>query len=239
MPIIRNNNFIRDSFGTRIERLITIQGNFGLVQPELLAPAHIVAWTANCMDAFSNILAESGVDRNETEAATVNSEMKYASMASEYQNLRLLGMTIYHDQPVFLKDFGFDTAFPQTRNNRIARVELVLDTNARQIEEGVTPLLPAEFIARLEAAKVDYLAALLNQEKKNSVARHSKSELDEHFAADTRILQELRAWWFVKMGKNHDGVELIGMVNPKKSGVKRKRRKVIEENEAAPIPEKG
>ena len=239
MPIIRNNNFIRDSFGTRIERLITIQGNFGLVQPELLAPAHIVAWTANCMDAFSNILAESGVDRNETEAATVNSEMKYASMASEYQNLRLLGMTIYHDKPVFLKDFGFDTAFPQTRNNRIARVELVLDTNARQIEEGVTPLLPAEFIARLEAAKDEYLAALLNQEKKNSDARHSKSELDEHFAADTRILQELRAWWFVKMGKKHDGVELIGMVNPKKSGVKRKRRKVIEENEAAPIPEKG
>ncbi len=44
MPIVVNNNFSQDTYGIRTERLIAIQGNFALIQPELSASAHISNW---------------------------------------------------------------------------------------------------------------------------------------------------------------------------------------------------
>ena len=44
MPIVVNNNFSQDTYGMRTERLIAIQGNFALIQPELSSPAHITNW---------------------------------------------------------------------------------------------------------------------------------------------------------------------------------------------------
>jgi hypothetical protein len=37
MPVVVDNDFSKDTYGMRTERLLAIQGNFALVQPELAA----------------------------------------------------------------------------------------------------------------------------------------------------------------------------------------------------------
>jgi len=224
MPIIRNNNFSKDSYGARAERLNGIQGSFANIQPELQAPAHIAEWAVDCYDVYMHLWASSGGDRNSIRGRTMDSVQKCALMEKEYQNLRTLAGTIYRDYPVFYKDFGFATVFPKSKNNKIAHVEILLETHARLIAEGLTRFLPELFINRLIAAKEAYTAALLTQVSYKFTARHSKAEFDGLFARDTAILQEIRGWWYVTLGKNDERITMLEMVNPDSGGRKRKKK---------------
>jgi hypothetical protein len=38
------------------------------------------------------------------------------------------------------------------------------------------------------------------------------------------LLQELKSWWYIRLGKDDPRITLIGMVNPKKPGAKRKHK---------------
>ncbi len=229
MPIIRNNNFSKDTYGARAERLNAIQGSFANIQPELQAPAHIAEWAVDCYDTYMHIWASSGGDSNSIEGRTMDAVKKCAFMEKEYQNLRTLAGTIYRDYPVFYKDFGFAAVFPKTINNKIAHIEKVLETHDRLIAEGLTPLLPELFINRMSAAKDAYVAALLKQDSQKFTARHSKAEFDELFDRDTKILQELRGWWYINLGKNDGRITMLEMVNPASGGRKRKKKTAKEE----------
>jgi hypothetical protein len=55
MQIISDNNFLRDSYNVRSERLAAIQGNFADIQTVLQAPAHIATWAATCFDKFCKL----------------------------------------------------------------------------------------------------------------------------------------------------------------------------------------
>ena len=49
MPTIVDNNFANDTHAMRGESLLAIKANFALIQQELPAPAHIAAWTEDCL----------------------------------------------------------------------------------------------------------------------------------------------------------------------------------------------
>jgi hypothetical protein len=53
MPVVVDNNFSKDSYGMRSERLSAIQGNFATIQTELAAPAHIETWAEDCYDVYT------------------------------------------------------------------------------------------------------------------------------------------------------------------------------------------
>ena len=218
MPIVLNNNFTEDTHGIRAERLNAIQGNFASIQPELSAPANVATWAVDCYDVYSQLLAVSGVETGESEGATLDAVTKGDLMEEEYQNARILGNSLYADNPTKLKDFNFESAFPDNRNDKIARVDQVLNAHARHVADGVTPTIPASAITRLTDAKLAYVAALNVQDKERADARQAVADLKERFESDTKMLQTLRAWWYAMMGKYDERIDLIGMVNPKPGG---------------------
>jgi len=218
MPVIQNNDFANDTHGSRAERLNAIQGNFASIQPDLQAPANIADWADDCYDVYSQILANSGVEASESEGATLDATLKGDLMEEEYQNARTLGIALYVDNPVKLKDFNFETVFPDSRNNKIARVDQVLETNTRHIADGISPVLPTTIIDRLTDAKDDYVAALKVQDKERADAREAVADLKERFDSDTKMLQKLRAWFYAMLGKQDPRIDLVGMVNPQSGG---------------------
>lgn len=218
MPVVLNNNFSEDSYGIRAERLNAIQGNLASFQPVLNAQPAIVSWAEDCYDVFTQKLTAAGVEMNESEGATLDVETKAELMEEEYQNAKLLANTIYRENPVHLKDFGFDSAFPDRRNDKIARVNKVLEVCNRHETAGLSTLLPDAIITRLTDAKTAYEAALQVQDKERSDARLAISELSKQFEKDTKKLQDLRAWSYAMLGKQDPRMGLIGMVNPKTGG---------------------
>lgn len=218
MPIVVDNNFGKDSYGIRAERLNAIQGNLTSFQPVLNAQPAIVTWAEDCYDVFTQKLTAAGVEMNESEGATLNVETKAALMEEEYQNAKILANTIYREDPVHLKDFGFDSAFPDRRNDKIARVNKVLEVNTRHETALLTTLLPDVIITRLTDAKTAYQTALQVQDKERTDARHAVAELSKHFENDTKKLQDLRAWAYAMLGKQDPRMGLIGMVNPQSGG---------------------
>jgi hypothetical protein len=89
---------------------------------------------------------------------------KLALMEEEYQNVRVLAYSIYEDLPDYFKDYGFETAFPDKRDDKFIRVNDVLKTYSRHVAAAITPLLPSAVLTRLTNAKNDFQAALDNQD---------------------------------------------------------------------------
>ena len=218
MPIVVDNNFGKDSYNIRAERLNAIQGNLETFQPVLNAPPAIITWAEDCYDIFTQKLTDAGVEMNESEGASLDVETKAALMEEEYQNAKILANSIYREDPVNLKDFGFDSAFPDRRNDKIARVNKVLEVHTRHETALLTTLLPDAIITRLTDAKTAYEAALQVQDKERTDARHAVAELSKHFENDTKKLQDLRAWAYAMLGKQDPRMGLIGMVNPGTGG---------------------
>ena len=218
MPIVVDNNFKRDTYGIRAERLNAIQGNLASFQPVINAQPPIVTWSTDCYDVFTQMVAVAGVEMNESEGASLNVQMKSEIMEEEYQNAKILANSIYRDEPVRLKEFGFDSAFPDHRNDKIARVKKVLETAERHDANSIPTLLPATIITRLTNAKLAYEAALQVQDKERSDAKYAVSELSKQFEKDTKILQDLRSWTYAMIGKQDPRMGLIGMVNPGTGG---------------------
>ena len=218
MAVIQDNNFSLDTYGTRTERLISIQGNFASIQPVLAAPAHIATWAATCSDVFSDILSTSNVERNESEGATILVDEAEAQMESEYQNVRVLAYSIYEDLPDYFKDYGFDVAYPDRRADKFIRVNDVLETYDRHVAQTITPLLPSAVMTRLTNARNNFETALANQRKESSDASHAITALSNRFVSDTKMLNQLKAWWYAMLGKQDGRITLIGMVNPNPGG---------------------
>jgi hypothetical protein len=218
MPIIKNNNVTHDTFNERAERLSAIQGNLTSIQSELQAPAYIISWAENCYDLFMDLHALYGYHRGRNEGNTLNVNDKARVMEVEYQNVKTLALSIYRDDRVNLKDFGFDEPYPIRTNEKVPRINKVLQANERHIAAGVTNLLPDSLITRLMDAKNDFEAALLERDNDKTESEHTLAELKKRFDDDTAILQELRAWWYIKMGKNDGRIGIIEMVNPKPTG---------------------
>ncbi len=224
MPIIKNNNVTHDTFNERAERLSAIQGNLTSIQSELQAPAYIITWAENCYDLFMDLHALSGYHRGRNEGNTLNVNNKARVMEVEYQNVKTLALSIYRDDRVNLKDFGFDEPYPIRTNEKVPRINKVLQANERHIAAGVTNLLPDSLITRLMDAKNDFEAALLERDNNKTESEHTLAELKKRFDDDTAILQELRAWWYIKMGKNDARITMLEMVNPASGGRKRKKK---------------
>jgi hypothetical protein len=217
MDVIRNNNFTDDTYGTRVERLIAIEGNFASVQPFLQAPAHIADWAVDCQTVFSDVLATSGVEINFGESSTMTVVAKESILTEEYQKTRYLAYSIYKDLPDYFKDYGFDLAFPLRKVEKLNRVDNVLKTYARHSADGVTPLLPDLIISRLTDARNNYELAMNDQSEQKSIARHAVTLTSARFDSDTKMLIELKAWWYAMMGKSDPRITIIGMVNPKRN----------------------
>ena len=218
MPVVLNNNFSNDTYGVRTERLIAIQGNLASIQSELQVPANILTWSEDCNDVFSNLLAVSQLEINESEGATAIVTEKELAMEEIYQNVKTMGIAIYKDLPEYLKDYGFENAFPIRRDDKFRAVDTVLLAFARHKAAAVTPLIPELMITRLTAARDAFKAAIEVQDKERSDARHSVAELSKRFESDTAILNQLKSWWYVMLGKKDPRITLIGMVNPQPGG---------------------
>ena len=159
MPIIVNNNFANDTYNVRSERLAAIQGNFASMQPELNAPDYIETWAESCYDNFAQAWELSGVEDDQSQSATLDFNNKLDLMEEEYQNAKLLGTTIYRNNAKFLKDFGFDTKFPDLRGEKINKARKVLVTHQEHVDAGISPLIPQAVIDRLTDAVEDAEAA--------------------------------------------------------------------------------
>ena len=218
MPVVVNNNFSQDTYGMRTERLIAIQENFDSVQPDLQAPAHIVAWAEDCYDVYSNLLAVSGLEMSESETATAIVAESVAALESAYQNVRYIGTSIYADNMKIQNEYSFNEEFPASRDDMFRRVDKVALAYDKHTDEGLTPLIPANLISRLATAASDLREALGNQDKERFEARRAVTDVSERFVADSKILNELKSWAYVMFGKNDDRLTLIGMVNPQSGG---------------------
>ena len=218
MPIIVNNNFANDTYNVRSERLAAIQGNFASMQPELNAPDYIETWAESCYDNFAQAWELSGVEDDQSQSATLDFNNKLDLMEEEYQNAKLLGTTIYRNNAKFLKDFGFDTKFPDLRGEKINKARKVLVTHQEHVDAGISPLIPQAVIDRLTDAVEDAEAARAAQDKERKEYQHANDELRELFDTDSGILNELKAWWFAVLGKKDGRITAIGMVNPDYSG---------------------
>ena len=80
MPVVVDNNFSKDSYGMRSERLIAIQENLPTVQPDLQAPAAIVTWAATCHDVFLALWGDAQAEEGESKGATVIVDEKQLAM---------------------------------------------------------------------------------------------------------------------------------------------------------------
>ena len=218
MPVVVNNNFSQDTYGMRTERLIAIQENFDSVQPDLQAPAHIVAWAEDCYDVYSNLLAVSGLEMSESETATAVVAESVAALESAYQNVRYIGTSIYADNMKIQNEYSFNEEFPASRDDMFRRVDKVALAYDKHTDEGLTPLIPANLISRLATAASDLREALGNQDKERFEARRAVTDVSERFVADSKILNELKSWTYVMFGKNDDRLTLIGIVNPQSGG---------------------
>ena len=214
MPIIQNNNFTLDSYAMRAERLSAIQGNFASIQPELNAPENIVTWTEDCYDVFMDLWSKSDVAANEKQSSTLDSDNKCTVMEEAYQAARGLAITLYHNDPVNLKEFDFNELFPVDRFHKIVIVKNVLDTNAKHIAKGVTHVIPATIITRLTNALEDFEESLKVQKNCKDLAIHATADLTRLYDDDSLMLQSLKAWWFAMLGKKDERITIIGMVNP-------------------------
>ncbi|MDT3738662.1 MAG: fibronectin type III domain-containing protein [Candidatus Kapabacteria bacterium] len=218
MPVVVNNNFAQDTYGMRTERLIAIQGNFTMIQPALQSPAHIATWAEDCFDVYSNLLALSGLEMNESEGATAIVAEKVDALEEAYQNVKFIGTSIYTDMPNILKEYEFETAFPQSRDDMFRRVDTVILAFNEHTTEGVTPLIPQTLITGLTVAREELKTAIDTQDKERFDARHAVTVASERFVEDTKKLKQLKSWTFVMLGKQDDRVNLIGMVNPDTGG---------------------
>ena len=207
MPVVLNNNFSEDTYGIRIERLIAIQGNFASIQPVLNAPANIADWAEDCADVFSNLLSVSGAEMNESEGATVIVAETEALMEEEYQNIKTLAKAIYVDMPDYYEDYGLELPFPERRDDKFIRVGTVLEVYDRHTTAGITPLLPVAVIQRLTDARDDFKDALSNQDKERADARHAVSAVSKRFESDTKMLNNLKAWWYAMLGKKDERID--------------------------------
>ena len=218
MPIIVNNNFANDTYNVRSERLAAIQGNFASMQPDLQAPDYIETWAESCYDNFAQAWELSGLEDDQSQSATLDFNNKLDLMEEEYQNAKMLGTTIYRNNAKFLKDFGFDTKFPDLRGEKINKARKVLVTHQEHVDAAISPLIPQAVIDRLTDAVEDAEAARAAQDKERKEYQHANDELRELFDTDSGILNELKAWWFAVLGKKDGRITAIGMVNPDYSG---------------------
>lgn len=218
MPVILDNNFAKDTYGIRTERLIAIQGNFSTVQPDLQAPAHIESWADDCFDIYSNLLAVSGLEMSESETATAIVAEKVDELLEAYQNVRYIGTSIYSDNQNIINEYGFNEAFPEKRDDMFRRIDKVLLAYSKHTSESLTPLIPSSLISRLTLVRDNLQTAIANQDKERFEARRAVTDASERFVSDTKILIELKSWAYVMFGKQDDRLTLIGMVNPKSGG---------------------
>ena len=218
MPVVVDNVFSKDTYGMRTERLIAIQTNFDLIQPDLSAPANIATWAEDCYDVYANLLALSQLEANESEGATVVVSEKEAALDEVYQYVKNMGLTIYKDMPKFIEDYGFEFTYPLRRDDKLACADKVILCYNRHVVALVTPLIPQVMITRLEDAKDEFKTAIGNQDKERSDARHAVANISEQFAKDTQKLNELKIWAYAMLGKQDPRMGLIGMVNPGTGG---------------------
>jgi len=218
MPIVVNNNFSEDSYGMRSERLSAIQGNFDSIQSELAAPAAIATWAEDCYDVYAELWTNAGVENDQSEAATLDLNVKLALMEDEYQNAKFLATSIYRENQTFLKQFEFDMRFPDLRNDKIDKARKVLKTHENHVAALVTTLLPTAIITRLTNAVEAAEAAKWAQDKERGESGHALDLLTARFDSDTGFLQELRAWWYAMLGKKDARITWVGMVNPQTGG---------------------
>ena len=218
MPVVVDNNFSLDTYGMRSERLIAIQTNFDLIQPDLSAPAEIATWAEDCYDVYANLLALSQLEANESEGATVVVSEKEAALDEIYQYVKNMGLTIYKNMPKFIEDYGFEFTYPRRRDDKLAWADKVILCYDRHVAALVTPLIPQVMITRLEDAKDEFKTAIGNQDKERSDARHAVANISEQFAKDTQKLNELKIWAYAMLGKQDPRMGLIGMVNPGTGG---------------------
>lgn len=214
MPVILDNNFAKDTYGVRTERLIAIQGNFASIQPELQAPAHIESWAEDCFDVYSNLLAVSGLEMGESETATAIVAEKVDALMEAYQNVRYIGTSIYLNNQNIVNEYGFNEAFPEKRDDMFRRIDKVLLAYSKHTTEGLTPLIPSTLITRLTLVRDEMQTAIANQDKERFEARRAVTDASERFVSDTKYLIELKSWAYVMFGKQDDRLTLIGMVNP-------------------------
>jgi hypothetical protein len=215
MSLIVNNNFIDDTYKIRSERLLTIQKNFVSIQFILQAPVHIASWAKDCSDAFADVISISGVgicEDADSDEAILEIEEEIL-MEEEYKKIRSLGIAIYKDIPNYLKDYGFDSDFPLKRTNKLNRVDLLLKTYFRHLAAKINPLIPVSLIMRLTDARNDFEDVLSSKYKGKSIQKQSFSLASDHFVTDSTILNELKNYWFAKMGLKDERITLIGMVN--------------------------
>ena len=214
MPVVVDNVFSRDTYGMRSERLIAIQSNFASIQPELSAPAEVATWSDDCYNVYSNLLALSELETNESEGLTVVVAEKEAALDEMYQYVKGMGLTIYKDMPKLIQDYGFEFQYPIRRSEKLKFADKVIQCYDRNVIDLVTPLIPALMITRLQNARDEFYTALGNQDKERSDARHAVAVLSEQFERDTQKLNELKLWSFAMLGKDEPRMGLIGMVNP-------------------------
>ncbi len=218
MSVFFDNVFSRDNNATRTARLLTIQQNLASIQSELNAPAHIVTWAATCYDAYINLTAQAGLEANQVEGATAVLLEKEALLDDEYQNVKFIASTIYKDLPDYLKDYGFDLPYPIKRHDKEKRIEEVLKAYQLHDSNSVTPILPEALMDRLQDAFDDFKDAAGVQFLEQSEARHAYTQAQNRYVSDTKMLNELKGWWYAMLGKKDGRIVLIGMVNPDYSG---------------------
>lgn len=63
-----------------------------------------------------------GTEANEKECATIDVYMKGGLMRNEFHNAHILVMESCHDDHEYLKDYNFDEVYPDSRNDRNARM---------------------------------------------------------------------------------------------------------------------
>jgi len=112
MSVVVDNLFSRDTYATRTERLIAIQGNFASIQPFLNALAEIATLAEDCKEVFTDLLAVSGLEMSESETATAVVAESVAALEAAYQNVRYIGTSIYADNMKIQNEYGFNVYFP-------------------------------------------------------------------------------------------------------------------------------
>lgn len=218
MPIISNNNFNRDDYSTRMERLNAIQASIQSLQAELELPEFLFDWAKTCYDEYFDLSVDSGVDFNFKRSFSSKLNRKLKKMDEEYQVFKNIVTSIYRKYPVYLSDFNLNVAYPKSRNNKIAKVEYVLQVLSSHKAKGIDLNVPEHLVERLNTAKDELLEIIIETDNSKIEAKHKKAEYVQRFNEDTEKLQLLKAWWFAKMKDSTHRINIIGMVNPKTRG---------------------
>jgi len=210
--MIFDNNFLADSYLTRLARLQSIQNTFGS-QPNLLElHPSLSAWVKVCHKEFQNTYHEFITAATSKRLSAQSATQAVNKMGELYQRCRSLALATYHSDANGISDLGIDGKYPTLRTERVKRVETMLKATARHRSNGIEHVLPAPMIAKLEAAVAEVKAATELQAEKQAVYRTKLTAVRNHMNRDRVMLRTLLALWHAENGKYDASIDRLGMV---------------------------